>query len=26
MRYEIDDETSIVVVLHCKHRRNIYRK
>ncbi|MCL1466288.1 type II toxin-antitoxin system RelE family toxin [Argonema galeatum] len=26
IRYEIDDETSIVVVLHCKHRRDIYRK
>lgn len=26
IRYEIDDETSIVVVLHCKHRSDIYRK
>ncbi|MFB2920002.1 type II toxin-antitoxin system RelE family toxin [Aerosakkonema funiforme] len=26
IRYEIDDETSTVVILHCKHRRDIYRK
>lgn len=26
VRYEVNDETSIIVVLHCKHRRDIYRK
>ncbi len=26
IRYEINDETSTVVVLHCKHRKDIYRK
>ncbi|OKH37036.1 addiction module antitoxin [[Phormidium ambiguum] IAM M-71] len=26
VRYEVNDETLTVVVLHCKHRRDIYRK
>lgn len=26
VRYEVDDETSTVVVLHCKHRKEVYRK
>ncbi|HEY9848742.1 MAG TPA: type II toxin-antitoxin system RelE/ParE family toxin [Leptolyngbyaceae cyanobacterium] len=26
VRYEVNDETSTVIVLHCKHRRDIYRK
>jgi mRNA interferase RelE/StbE len=26
VRYEIDDEESIVVLLHCKHRKDVYRK
>ncbi len=25
VRYEIDDEESIVVLLHCKHRKDVYR-
>lgn len=25
VRYEIDDQTSTVLVLHCKHRKDIYR-
>jgi mRNA interferase RelE/StbE len=26
IRYEIDDRTLTVVILDCKHRRDIYRK
>ena len=26
VRYEVDDETLTVVVLHCKHRKDVYRK
>jgi mRNA interferase RelE/StbE len=26
IRYEINDKTSTVVILDCKHRRDIYRK
>ncbi|MBW4623080.1 MAG: type II toxin-antitoxin system RelE/ParE family toxin [Cyanosarcina radialis HA8281-LM2] len=25
VRYEIDDEASTVLVLHCKHRKDAYR-
>lgn len=25
VQYEIDDEESIVVLLHCKHRKDVYR-
>lgn len=25
VRYEIDDEESIVLLLHCKHRKDVYR-
>lgn len=25
VRYEIDDQSSTVLVLHCKHRKDIYR-
>jgi len=25
IRYEINDQEKIVVVLHCKHRRDIYK-
>ncbi len=25
VRYEIDDETSTVALLHCMHRKDIYR-
>ncbi|MBO1351380.1 MAG: type II toxin-antitoxin system RelE/ParE family toxin [Hormoscilla sp. GUM202] len=25
VRYEIDDEESVVVLLHCQHRRDVYR-
>jgi mRNA interferase RelE/StbE len=26
VRYEIDDENLIVIVLHCSHRKDVYRK
>ncbi|WP_309734610.1 type II toxin-antitoxin system RelE/ParE family toxin [Chamaesiphon sp. OTE_75_metabat_556] len=26
VRYEIDDEDSIVLLLQCKHRKDVYRK
>jgi mRNA interferase RelE/StbE len=26
VRYEIDDEESIILLLQCKHRRDVYRK
>ncbi len=26
VRYEISDEELIVLLLHCKHRRDVYRK
>jgi len=25
VRYEVRDEESIVLLLHCKHRRDVYR-
>jgi mRNA interferase RelE/StbE len=25
IRYEIDDKTLTVIVLHCKHRKDIYK-
>jgi mRNA interferase RelE/StbE len=25
IRYEVDDKTSTVVVLHCKHRKDAYK-
>lgn len=25
IRYEICDESSVVVLLHCKHRKDVYR-
>ncbi|MGH2413683.1 MAG: type II toxin-antitoxin system RelE family toxin [Microcystaceae cyanobacterium] len=25
VRYEIDDQTSTVLVLHCKHRKDVYK-
>jgi mRNA interferase RelE/StbE len=26
IRYEVDDGQSTVLILHCKHRRDIYRE
>lgn len=26
VRYEIKDEESVVVLLHCKHRKDVYRQ
>ena len=26
VRYEINDETLTVIVLHCQHRKDIYKK
>ncbi len=26
VRYEIDDESQLVQLLQCKHRKNIYKK
>jgi len=26
IRYEIDDKESVVVILNCRHRKDIYRK
>ena len=25
IRYEVRDQESIVILLHCKHRKNVYR-
>lgn len=26
IRYEINDKTMTIIILHCKHRRDIYRE
>jgi mRNA interferase RelE/StbE len=26
VRYEIDDETQLIQILQCKHRKDVYRK
>ncbi|CAN2042938.1 mRNA interferase RelE/StbE [Candidatus Magnetomoraceae bacterium gMMP-15] len=26
VRYEINDKDSVVLLLHCKHRKDVYRK
>jgi mRNA interferase RelE/StbE len=25
VRYEIDDKDSVVIILHCRHRKDVYR-